>query len=53
MIASTQARERLISDNAKKQAKINELQAFVQRFSANASKAKQQHLERTKLIKSS
>ena len=41
MIASTQARERLISDNAKKQAKINELQAFVKRFSANASKAKQ------------
>ena len=41
MIASTQARERLINDNAKKQAKIDELQAFVKRFSANASKAKQ------------
>ena len=41
MVASTQARERLINDNAKKQAKIDELQAFVKRFSANASKAKQ------------
>ena len=41
MIASTQARETLINENAKKQAKINELQAFVKRFSANASKAKQ------------
>ena len=49
MIASTQARERLISDNAKKQAKINELQAFVKRFSANASKAKQA-TSRRKLI---
>ena len=41
MIASTQARERLLSDNAKKKAKIGELQAFVSRFSANASKARQ------------
>ena len=41
MIASTQARERLHADNAKKQAQISELQAFVSRFSANASKAKQ------------
>ncbi|MFL2982888.1 MAG: ABC-F family ATPase, partial [Candidatus Neomarinimicrobiota bacterium] len=41
MIASTQARETLINENAKRQAKINELQAFVKRFSANASKAKQ------------
>ena len=41
MTASTQARERLLSDNAKKQAKIKELQTFVSRFSANASKAKQ------------
>ena len=41
MIASTQARERLLNENAKKQAKINELQSFVKRFSANASKAKQ------------
>ncbi len=41
MIASTQARERLQSDNAKKKAQIKELQEFVSRFSANASKAKQ------------
>ena len=41
MIASTQARETLVNENAKKQAKINELQSFVKRFSANASKAKQ------------
>ena len=41
MTASTQVRERLLSDNAKKKTQINELQAFVSRFSANASKAKQ------------
>ena len=41
MTASTQARERLFLDNAKKKAKIDELQSFVKRFSANASKAKQ------------
>jgi len=41
MIASTQVRERLLSDNAKKKVQITELQAFVSRFSANASKAKQ------------
>ncbi|MEW5755518.1 MAG: ABC-F family ATPase [Pseudomonadota bacterium] len=41
MIAATQARERLLSDNAKKKAQIAELQSFVSRFSANASKAKQ------------
>ena len=41
MLASTQARERLVNENAKKQAKIDELQSFVKRFSANASKAKQ------------
>ncbi|TPW13796.1 MAG: ABC transporter ATP-binding protein, partial [Halothiobacillaceae bacterium] len=41
MTASTQARERLLSDNAKKKAQIAELQTFVSRFSANASKAKQ------------
>ncbi|MCX2957396.1 ABC-F family ATPase [Serratia symbiotica] len=39
--AATQARERLIADNAKKKAQINELQSFVSRFSANASKSKQ------------
>jgi len=41
MTASTQARERLQSINAKKTAQITELQQFVSRFSANASKAKQ------------
>src|SRR5690606_36363292 len=41
MTASTAARERLLGENAKKKAQIAELQAFVSRFSANASKAKQ------------
>ena len=41
MTASTQARERLLSDNAKKKAQIAELKGFVSRFSANASKARQ------------
>mgnify|MGYP003664578816 FL=1 len=41
MTASTQARERLLSDNAKKKAQIAELKSFVSRFSANASKSKQ------------
>ena len=41
MTAATQARERLLSDNAKKKAQIAELQSFVSRFSANASKSKQ------------
>lgn len=49
MTASTQARERLLADNAKKQAQINELKSFVSRFSANASKAKQA-TSRAKLI---
>lgn len=49
MVASTQSRERLLSDNAKKQAQINELKTFVSRFSANASKAKQA-TSRAKLI---
>ena len=41
MIASTQVRERQQSVNAKKKTQIAELQQFVSRFSANASKAKQ------------
>ena len=41
MTASTAARERLQADNARKKAQIAELQTFVSRFSANASKAKQ------------
>ncbi|MBF6624523.1 MAG: ABC-F family ATPase [Pseudomonas stutzeri] len=49
MTAATQSRERLLSDNAKKKAQIAELQTFVSRFSANASKAKQA-TSRAKLI---
>ena len=41
MTASTQARERMQADNAKKKTQIAELQQFVSRFSANASKARQ------------
>ena len=41
MIASTQAREKLQSENAKKKSQIADLQQFVSRFSANASKARQ------------
>jgi len=41
MTASTMARERLQSENAKKSAQIADLQQFVSRFSANASKARQ------------
>jgi len=41
MTASSQARMRLQADNAKKKAQIAELQTFVSRFSANASKSKQ------------
>jgi ATPase subunit of ABC transporter with duplicated ATPase domains len=41
MTAATQARERLYSENAKKREQIADLQAFVSRFSANASKSRQ------------
>jgi ATPase subunit of ABC transporter with duplicated ATPase domains len=41
MLASTQARERLLSENAKSKERIIELQDFVRRFSANKSKARQ------------
>ncbi len=41
MTAATQSRERLLADNAKKKAQIAELQSFVSRFSANASKSRQ------------
>jgi ATPase subunit of ABC transporter with duplicated ATPase domains len=41
MTAATQAREQLLADNAKKKAQIADLQAFVSRFSANASKSRQ------------
>lgn len=54
MLASTQARETMMAANAKKSAQITELQKFVARFSANASKAKQatsraKQLEKIKL----
>jgi ATPase subunit of ABC transporter with duplicated ATPase domains len=49
MEASTQARERQQSANAKARERIAELQNFVRRFSANASKAKQA-TSRLKLI---
>lgn len=38
--ASTLIREQLLTENAQKSAEMDELQAFVNRFSANASKAK-------------
>jgi len=41
MIASTQARERLLSANAKAKDRIGELQEFVRRFSANKARSKQ------------
>ena len=41
MTASTQVREQMLSNNAKKKSQIAELQSFVSRFSANASKARQ------------
>jgi len=41
MIAATQARERVLVENDKKRAQIADLQAFVSRFSANASKSRQ------------
>ena len=41
MLASTQARERQYANNAKKKAQIADLQAFVERFKANKSKARQ------------
>ncbi|MFU2487209.1 ABC-F family ATPase [Thauera sp. WH-1] len=49
MEASTMARERQSSANARAKDKIQELQAFVRRFSANKSKAKQA-TSRLKLI---
>ena len=41
MTAASQVRARQYADNAKKKAQIAELQTFVSRFSANASKARQ------------
>ena len=41
MIASTQARERLLSQNARAKDRIAELEEFVRRFRANKSRARQ------------
>jgi ATPase subunit of ABC transporter with duplicated ATPase domains len=41
MLASVQARERVETSNAKAKERISDLQEFVRRFSANASKARQ------------
>lgn len=41
MLASTQARQRTLSANVKAKERVAELQAFVRRFSANKSKARQ------------
>lgn len=41
MLASTQARQRSISNNNKKKAQVKQLQDFVERFKANKSKARQ------------
>jgi ATPase subunit of ABC transporter with duplicated ATPase domains len=54
MTAVSEVRARLLAGNAKKKAQIAELQTFVSRFSANASKAKQatsraRQLEKIKL----
>ncbi len=54
MTAATAVRERQYAENAKKKAQMAELQTFVSRFSANASKAKQatsrqRQLEKIKL----
>ena len=41
MLASTQARERLLANNAKAKERVTELQDFVRRFAANKSKSRQ------------
>ncbi len=51
MTAAEAARERLLADNAKKKAQISELQEFVSRFSANASKSKQATSRRKQIDK--
>ncbi len=51
MLASLQARQRVESANAKAQDRISDLQEFVRRFSANASKARQATSRRKELEK--
>ena len=49
MLASSEARARLMAENTKSKEKISELQEFIRRFAANKSKAKQA-TSRRKLI---
>ena len=49
--SSSLIREQLLTENAKKSAEIDELQAFVNRFSANASKSKQAQSRAKKMDK--
>jgi ATPase subunit of ABC transporter with duplicated ATPase domains len=51
MLASVQARQRVESANAKAKDKISDLQEFIRRFSANASKARQATSRRRQLEK--
>lgn len=51
MLASTQARELVAAANAKAKERISELQEFVRRFSANASKARQATSRRKQIDK--
>ena len=51
MLASTQARELVAAANAKAKDRISELQEFVRRFSANASKARQATSRRRQIDK--
>jgi ATPase subunit of ABC transporter with duplicated ATPase domains len=51
MLASVQARQRVEAANAKAKDKISDLQEFVRRFSANASKARQATSRRRQLEK--
>src|SRR5579872_131975 len=51
MLASTQARARVEASNAKAKDRISDLQEFVRRFSANASKARQATSRRRELEK--
>jgi ATPase subunit of ABC transporter with duplicated ATPase domains len=51
MLASTQARQRVEAANAKAKDRISDLQEFVRRFSANASKARQATSRRRQIEK--
>jgi ATPase subunit of ABC transporter with duplicated ATPase domains len=51
MLASVQARQRVEAANAKAKDKISDLQEFIRRFSANASKARQATSRRRQLEK--